>query len=118
MLRTADAQTLFILKISGNRSVARNTWAFFLTDATLSENPGGKSHEEQGHDGHLILEVAKHVDLSVGPASLPLAAIVGILLGGGGSARRRGGSAVGVVRGEGIHLVLWLLWWNSSVMFH
>ena len=104
MLRTADAQTLFILKISGNRSITRNTCAFFLTDATLSENPGGKSHEEQGHDGHLILEVAKHVDLSVGPASLPLAAVVGILL-GGGSARRRAGSAVGVVRGEGIHLV-------------
>ena len=74
----------------------------FLTDATLSQNPRGQAHEEQSHDGHLVSQIADHVDLSVGSASLPLAAIVGIFLGGGGASA---GSAVGIVRGEGIHLV-------------
>lgn len=83
---------------------ARHVFMSFLTDATLSQNPGGQAHEEESHDGHLISQVTDHVDLSVGAVSLPLAAIVGILL-GGGSARRSAGSAVRVVRGEGIHPV-------------
>ena len=83
-----------------DRSVQRVS---FLTDATLSQNPGGQSHEEQGHDGHLVPQITNHVNLSVGPASLPLAAIVGVFLGSSGSAIAE--SAVGIVRGEGIHLV-------------
>ena len=78
---------------------------FFLTDATLSQNPRGQAHEEEGHNGHLVSQVTDHVNLSVGSASLPLAAIVGIFLGGGGASA---GSAVGIVRGEGIHLVCFI----------
>ena len=98
-----------ILSMSGNRSVTSvapvvsASSVSFLTDATLSQNPRGQAHEEQGHDRHLVSQITDHVNFSVSSASLPLAAIVGIFLGGGGASA--GSAAVGVVRGEGIHLV-------------
>ena len=97
--------SMFGLSVGHQRRTSRQRIkCLFLTDATLSQNPRGQAHEEQGHHGHLVSQITDHVNLSVGSASLPLAAIVGIFLGGGGAS-----AAVGVVRGEGIHLVCVML---------
>lgn len=97
-----DHAVLFFQAAETTRT--REVFAVSLTDTALSQDPARQAHEEEGHDGHLVAEVADHVDLPVGPVPLPLAAVVRVLLGGGGAGSGTGNVVpVGIVGREGIH---------------